>query len=72
MPWASDGPAEGELGGSLETTLSHWADEAHAQGGTVILAHHGMPNGEQAALIATGRAEAAEMIRHAQSSTTGT
>lgn len=64
MPWGSDGPAEGELGGSLETTLGHWADEAHAQGGTVILAHHGMPTGEQAALIATGRAEAAEMIEH--------
>ncbi|NJN43704.1 MAG: hypothetical protein HC806_02515 [Anaerolineae bacterium] len=33
MPWASGGPTEGELGGSLEVTLSHWADATHAQGG---------------------------------------
>lgn len=64
MPWCSDGPGEAELAGTLETTLSHWADECRAQGGTVILSHLGMPNGEQASLIATGRADAVEMIEH--------
>jgi hypothetical protein len=62
MPWASGGPSEGELGGSLEVTLSHWADAAHAQGGTVILPHIPTPNGEPAALIATGRLDAVEML----------
>jgi hypothetical protein len=63
MPWCSDGPGEAEMGGSLETTLSHWADEAHAQGGTVIIPHLPAPNCEPAALIATGRADAVEMMR---------
>jgi hypothetical protein len=63
MPWCSDGPGEGELGGSMETTLSHWADEAHAQGGYVINPHFPNPNGEPAALVATGRLDAVEMIR---------
>jgi hypothetical protein len=62
MPWASGGPGEGELGGGLETALSHWADAAHAAGGTVVLAHFPTPNGEPAALVATGRADAAEMF----------
>ena len=62
-PWCSDGPSEAELGGTLETTLSAWADACHAQGGTVILPHFPNPNGEPAALIATGRADAVEMIR---------
>jgi hypothetical protein len=62
MPWGSDGPNEAELGGTLETTLSAWADACHAQGGTVIIPHHPMPNGEQAALIATGRADGVEML----------
>ncbi|HEY3280867.1 MAG TPA: hypothetical protein VGN26_01200, partial [Armatimonadota bacterium] len=26
MPWCSDGPSEAEMGGNMETTLSHWAD----------------------------------------------
>ncbi len=64
MPWCSDGPSEAELGGALETTLSHWADEAHRQGGTVIIPHLPTPNGEPAALIATGRADAVEMLQH--------
>ncbi|HEY63131.1 MAG TPA: CehA/McbA family metallohydrolase [Caldilineae bacterium] len=64
MPWCSDGPGEAELGGTLETTLSHWADQCHAQGGTVIIPHFPMPNGEPAVLIATGRADAVEMLRH--------
>jgi hypothetical protein len=62
MPWCSDGPSEAELGGTLETTLSHWADACHAQGGTVVIPHLPNPNGEPAALIATGRADAVEMI----------
>jgi hypothetical protein len=62
MPWCSDGPGEAELGGTLEIAMAHWADETHRQGGTVILPHLPSPNGETAALIATGRADAVEMI----------
>ena len=62
MPFCSDGPAEAEVGGPMETTLSHWADEAHAQGGYVINPHFPHPNGEPAALIATGRLDGVEMI----------
>jgi hypothetical protein len=62
-PWCSDGPGEAELGGSLETTLSHWADACHEQGGTVVLPHLPFPNGEPSTLIATGRVDAVEMIR---------
>jgi len=64
MPWCSDGPGEAEMGGNLETTLSHWADACHAQGGTVVIPHLPNPNGEPAALIATGRADAVEMLVH--------
>jgi hypothetical protein len=62
MPWCSDGPSEAELGAWLETTLSDWADRCHEQDGTVIIAHFPRPYGEQAALIATGRADAVEFI----------
>ena len=64
MPWCSDGASEAEFGGTLETTLSHWADECHARGGTVILPHFPDPNLEAPALIATHRADAIEMITH--------
>ncbi|MGH2344961.1 MAG: CehA/McbA family metallohydrolase, partial [Chloroflexota bacterium] len=64
MPWCSDGPSEAELGGTLEITMSDWADQCHAQGGTVILPHLPNPNGEPATLIATGRADAVEMLEH--------
>jgi hypothetical protein len=64
MPWCSDGPAEAELGGNLEITMSQWADACHAQGGTIVIPHLPNPNGEPAALIATGRADAVEMLRH--------
>ena len=50
------------MGSALETTLSAWADACHAQGGTVILPHFPNPNGEPAALVANGRADAVEMI----------
>ena len=63
MPWCSDGPSEAELGGAMETTLSHWADEAHAQGAYVISPHFPNPNGEPATLVATGRLDGVEMIR---------
>lgn len=66
MPWCSDGLDEAELGGTMQTTLRHWADEAHAQGGTVILPHFPQPNGEPATLIATGRVDGVEMITHQQ------
>jgi hypothetical protein len=64
MPWCSDGTGEAELGGTLEESMSHWADATHAQGGTVVIPHLPNPNGEPAALIATGRADAVEMLRH--------
>lgn len=63
MPWCSDGPGEAEMGSTLEATLADWADRCHAQGGTVVIPHLPFPNGEPAALIATGRADAVEMIR---------
>jgi hypothetical protein len=62
MPWCSDGPGEAELGGALDATLSDWADRAHAQGGTVVSPHFPIPNGEPAVLVATGRADAVEML----------
>lgn len=62
MPWCTGGSEEAELGGGLETTLSRWADECHAQGGTVVLAHFPVPYGETAALLATGRLDAVETI----------
>ena len=65
MPWCSDGLGEAELGGTLEITMSDWADQCHAQGGTVIIPHLPNPNGEPAALIATGRVDGVEMLRHA-------
>ena len=63
MPWCSGETGEAEMGGSLETTLSHWADEAHSQGGYVISPHFPVTNGEPSALIATGRLDAIEMLR---------
>ncbi|MDE2857188.1 MAG: CehA/McbA family metallohydrolase [Chloroflexota bacterium] len=62
MPWATGGPGEAELGGGLDITMSHWADAARAQGATVILPHLPTPNAESAALVATGRADAVEML----------
>jgi hypothetical protein len=62
MPWCTDGAEEADLGGSLEATLSEWADRCHEQGGTVVLPHMPNPNGEPAALIATGRADAVEFL----------
>lgn len=62
MPWGSDGLNEAEFAGSLETTLSHWADRCHDQGGTVIIPHLPVPNGKPAALVATGRADAIEFL----------
>jgi hypothetical protein len=64
MPWCTGGSEEASLGGGLETTLSHWADECHAQGGTVVLAHFPVPYGETAALLATGRLDAVETIAY--------
>lgn len=64
MPWCTDGPDEAEMGGTLEVTMSDWADRCHAQGGTVILPHLPDPNGEPAAMIATGRVDAVEFLRH--------
>ncbi len=66
MPWCSDGPAEAEIGGHMETTLAHWADEARAQGGWVISPHFPNPNGEPAALVATGRLDGIEMLRQSR------
>ncbi len=62
MPWCSDGPGEAELGGTLDVTMSDWADQTHAQGGTIVIPHFPNPNGEPAALVTTGRADAVEMM----------
>ena len=64
MPWCSDGASEAEIGGTLDVTMSHWADACHEQGGTVVLPHFPSPNGEPPALIATGRVDAVEMLVH--------
>jgi hypothetical protein len=69
MPWCSDGPDEAELGGALDATMSDWADRAHARGGTVVAAHFPNPNGEPAVLVATGRADAVEMLAHSDDAT---
>ena len=63
-PWCSDGPSEAGIGDNLEITLSRWADACHEQGGTVVIPHLPNPNGEPAALIATERADAVEMLVH--------
>jgi hypothetical protein len=62
MPFSSDGASEAELGGSLDITTSRWADAAHEDGATVIVAHMPQPNGETAVLVSTGRADGVEMI----------
>src|SRR5581483_9132143 len=46
----------------IYATLSDWADRTHAQGGTVVAAHFPDPNGEPAVLVATGRADAVEIL----------
>ncbi|MDP6353570.1 MAG: CehA/McbA family metallohydrolase, partial [Planctomycetota bacterium] len=66
MPWCSDGPSEAEMGGNLETTLSHWADECHEQGGLVVLPHIPTPNCEPATLVATHRLDAVEFLIHSE------
>jgi len=48
--------------GTLEATLSEWADRCHEEGGLVVLPHFPHPNGETAALVATGRADAVEQL----------
>jgi hypothetical protein len=62
MPWCTDGPPEAGLDAWQETTMSDWADRCHDQDGTVVIPHFPLPNGEPATLIATGRADAVEMI----------
>ncbi len=66
MPWSTGGPNEGRIGGDLDATLSDWADRCHAQGGTVILPHLPIPNGEPAALVATGRVDAVEIVEQTE------
>ena len=63
MPWCTDGPGEAELAGTMEMTLSQWADACMEQGGTVIAPHIGNFGGELVALTATGRVQGMEMIR---------
>ena len=64
MPWCSDGAGEAEIGGTLETTLSEWADRCHAQGGTVIAPHFWGLNREAVPLVATGRLDGIELCGH--------
>lgn len=63
LPSSTDGPGEAAMGGALEITMAEWADRCRAQGGTVILPHFPNPNGEPAALIATGRVDGIEMFQ---------
>jgi hypothetical protein len=42
--------------------MSDWADRCHEQRGTVVIPHLAQPNSEPAVRIATGRADAIEMI----------
>ncbi len=62
MPWCTDGPNEADMGAWQEVTISDWADRCHDQGGTVVIPHFPLPNGEPVVLIATGRTDAVEMI----------
>ena len=64
MPFCTDGGGEGGMGGTMETTLSYWADECHAQGGTVVSAHFWGFNREVVPLVATGRLDALEFKGH--------
>src|SRR5690606_29213043 len=64
LPIGAGGPNEGLMGGAVDVTMSHWADRTRAQGGMVVLPHFPMPNGEVSALVATGRADAIEMLHH--------
>ena len=63
MPWCTGEFGESEMASTMEATLSDWADQAHAQGATVVAPHFGGLNGETAALVATGRLSAVEMHR---------
>ena len=62
MPWCTGQGGESEIGSTLEITLSDWADQCHAQGGTVISPHFSGLVGETVALIATGRTQGIELI----------
>ena len=62
MPWCTGQGGESEIGGTLEITLSDWADQCHAQGGTVISPHFSGLVGETVVLIATGRTQGIELI----------
>jgi hypothetical protein len=64
MPWCTDGPATAELGGTLEETMSGWADACHGQGGTVVFPHFPNPLCELPVLVATGRLDAVEWLHH--------
>jgi hypothetical protein len=66
MPWCTDGPSEAEMGSALEATMTDWADRCREQGGWVVIPHLPNPNGEPATLIATGRADAVEMLVHGE------
>ena len=64
LPFTSDGQGEGGLGGTMDTTLTYWADECHAQGGTVISAHFWGFSREVVVLVATGRLDGLEFKGH--------
>jgi hypothetical protein len=66
MPWCTGEFGEAEVAGTMEATLSDWADQARAQGAYVVAPHFGGLNGETAALVATGRLQAVEMHRQSE------
>ena len=66
MPWCSDGVNEAEMGGTMETNMSWWADQCHSQKGHVIIPHFPGPNGEPATLVSTNRVDGVEMTRQGE------
>ena len=62
MPWCTDGPSEARARRHAGRDAQRLGRPCHAQGGTVVAAHLPNPNGEPAALIATGRVDAVEML----------
>jgi len=60
-PMTTGGPDESALGDPIETLLTEWARQCHAQGGIVVLPHFPNPRAEHAASIVSGDIDAIEM-----------
>jgi hypothetical protein len=60
-PMTCGGPDEAAIGDPVDTLLTEWARQCHAQGGLVVLPHFPDPRGEHAASIVAGQVDALEM-----------